>query len=159
MFSIIVAMGKNGEIGKENKLLWNIPEDLKNFKNITLNKKIIMGRKTFESIGKPLINRENIVLSQSNNVNSENIKVVNSIDEIVEKYYGIEEEVFIIGGGQIYDKFIKNNLVNKMYISHINYENNDADAYFPNINFNEWEIIEEKSFENWKFCIYEKNKR
>ncbi len=78
MFSIIVAIGKNNEIGKNNKLLWHIPEDLENFKKITLNKKIVMGRKTFESIGRPLPKRENIVLTRNNNYALDNeIKIYN----------------------------------------------------------------------------------
>lgn len=100
MFSIIVAIGNNNEIGKNNKLLWHIPEDLKKFKEITLGKTVIMGRNTFESIEKPLPNRHNIVLSKnsklfSNNFN-EKLEICDDFFEIVEKYKNSDEEVFII---------------------------------------------------------------
>lgn len=163
MFSLIVAIGNNNEIGKDNKLLWNIPEDLKNFRKITTGNTIIMGRKTYESIGRPLPNRKNIVLTRNIekklvNPTSDEIEIYNSFDEVIKKYSKIEEEIFILGGEQIYKEALEKNIVDKLYISHIDYNNIEADAYFPKIDYNKWEKIYENKYEKWKFCIYIKKK-
>ena len=92
MFSLIVAVGKNNEIGKENKLLWHVPEDLKNFKKITSGKKIVMGRKTFESIGRPLPNRENIVLSKTIKNDDNSILIFDDFYKIYISYIDFEDE-------------------------------------------------------------------
>ena len=105
MFSIIVAIGKNREIGKKNKLLWHIPEDLKNFKKITTGKTVIMGRKTFESIGRLLPNRKNIVLSKNGDkelVKEKGIEIYQNLEDLISHYKNSQEEIFIIGGEQIY---------------------------------------------------------
>ena len=159
MFSIIVAIGKNREIGKENKLLWHIPEDLKNFKKITTDKTVIMGRKTFESIGRPLPNRKNIVLSKNGDKESfeqKGIKLYQNLENLIADYKNSEEEIFIIGGEQIYREFMQKGLVRRLYISYIEFSDSEADAYFPEIDYNSWKIIKEKNYDNWKFCMYEK---
>ena len=159
MFSIIVAIGKNREIGKGNKLLWHIPEDLKNFKEITTGKTVIMGRKTFESIGRPLPNRKNIVLSKNGDKESfeqKGIKLYQNLENLIADYKNSEEEIFIIGGEQIYREFMQKGLVRRLYISYIEFSDLEADAYFPEIDYNSWKIIKEKSYDNWKFCMYEK---
>lgn len=162
MFSIIVAIGNNNEIGKNNKLLWHIPEDLKKFKEITQGKTVIMGRNTYESIGKPLPNRHNIVLSKnlksfSNNYN-EKLEIYNDFSKIVEKYKNSDKEVFIIGGAQVYKKALELGIAEKLYISHIDFSDNDADTYFPKIDCNIWKKVEEEKYAGWKFCIYKKIK-
>ena len=157
MFSIIVAVGKNNEIGKNNKLLWHIPEDLKNFKKITLNNKVVMGRKTFESIGRPLPNRENIILTRNNDYTLDNeIRIYNDLETLLSEYGNSEEEIFILGGEQIYKEMLDKNMITKLYISFIDFESKEADAYFPEINYNSWKIIKEKNYDNWKSCMYEK---
>lgn len=159
MFSIIVAIGKNSEIGKGNKLLWHIPEDLKNFKEITTGKTVIMGRKTFESIGRPLPNRKNIVLSKNGDKESfeqKGIELYQNLESLIEDYKNSEEEIFIIGGEQIYREFMQKGLVRRLYISYIEFSDSEADAYFPEIDYNNWRIIKEKNYDNWKFCMYEK---
>lgn len=159
MFSIIVAIGKNREIGKGNKLLWHIPEDLKNFKEITTGKTVIMGRKTFESIGRPLPNRKNIVLSKNGDKESfeqKGIKLYQNLENLIADYKNSEEEIFIIGGEQIYREFMQKGLVSRLYISYIEFSDSEADAYFPEINYENWKITEEKKYDNWKFCMYEK---
>lgn len=159
MFSIIVAIGKNREIGKGNKLLWHIPEDLKNFKEITTGKTVIMGRKTFESIGRPLPNRKNIVLSKNGDKESfeqKGIKLYQNLENLIADYKNYEEEIFIIGGEQIYREFMQKGLVRRLYISYIEFSDSEADAYFPEINYNSWKIIKEKNYDNWKSCMYEK---
>ena len=159
MFSIIVAIGKNREIGKGNKLLWHIPEDLKNFKEITTGKTVIMGRKTFESIGRPLPNRKNIVLSKNGDKESfeqKGIELYQNLENLISDYKNSEEEIFIIGGEQIYREFMQKGLVRRLYISYIEFSDSEADAYFPEIDYNNWRIIKEKNYDNWKFCMYEK---
>lgn len=157
MFSIIVAMGNRREIGKNNRLLWNIPEDLKKFRKITENKTVVMGRKTYESIGKALPNRKNIILSKNQkNFFKDDVIIYNDLYEFIEEYKNSREEIFIIGGGEIYKNFLKNNLIDKLYISHINYENDSADTYFPELDYNKWNLILEEKYEKWNFFIYEK---
>ena len=159
MFSIIVAIGKNREIGKGNKLLWHIPEDLKNFKEITTGKTVIMGRKTFESIGRPLPNRKNIVLSKNGDKESfeqKGIELYQNLENLIADYKNSEEEIFIIGGEQMYREFMQKGLVRRLYISYIEFSDSEVDAYFPEIDYNSWRIIKEKSYDNWKFCMYEK---
>lgn len=160
MFSIIVAIGKNNEIGKNNKLLWHIPEDLKKFKEITQGKTVVMGRSTFESIGKPLPDRHNIVLTKdlksfSNDCN-EKLEIFDDFSKIVEKYKNSDEEIFIIGGAQIYKKSLELRIVEKLYISHINFSDNEADTYFPEIDYGIWEKVEEEKYAEWKFCVYKR---
>ena len=159
MFSIIVAVGKNREIGKGNKLLWHIPEDLKNFKEITTGKTVIMGRKTFESIGRPLPNRKNIVLSKNGDKESfeqKGIELYQNLESLIEDYKNSKEEIFIIGGEQIYREFMQKGLVRRLYISYIEFSDSEADAYFPKIDYDNWKIIKEKNYDDWKSCMYEK---
>ena len=159
MFSIIVAIGKNREIGKGNKLLWHIPEDLKNFKEITTGKTVIMGRKTFESIGRSLPNRKNIVLSKNGDKESfeqKGIELYQNLENLIADYKNSGEEIFILGGEQMYREFMQKGLVSRLYISYIEFSDSEADAYFPEIDYNSWKIIKEKNYDNWKFCMYEK---
>lgn len=141
MISIISAIGKNNEIGKKNGLLWVLPVDMKHFKEITSGHTIIMGQKTFESIGRPLPNRRNIILTLDKSYLRDSVDVVYSSEEL-ENLLGEEkkdEEVFIIGGGQIYKLFIDK--ADKLYITHVDAEFPDADTYFPAINENIWQKI------------------
>lgn len=129
--SIIAAIGKNRELGKDNKLLWNIPEDLKRFKQLTSGHPIIMGRKTFESIGRPLLNRTNIIITRDQDCKKEGIVIVHSLDDAIEKaqLHHKEEEVFIIGGGQIFEQAMP--LADRLYLTVID-ASFDADTFFPN---------------------------
>lgn len=154
--SIIVAISQNNAIGKDNALLWNIPEDLKHFKNITSGHTIIMGRKTFESIGRPLPKRRNIIITRDASYTHEGIEVVNSLIKALDtcKY---EDEVFIIGGGEVYKQALP--FADKLYVTHVEKEF-EGDTFFPEINKDEWvEISNEEHFENeppYKFTVYEK---
>ncbi len=142
MLSIIVAVAKNNVIGKDNKLIWHLPEDLKRFKQLTTGHTIIMGRKTFESLGRVLPNRKHIVLCNDANlkVENENVEVIDSI-QLLESYINSEEENFVIGGATIYKLLMP--YANKMYITKIN-EEFEGDVYFPEIKEEEWKIIEEQ---------------
>jgi dihydrofolate reductase len=168
--SLIVAMGKNREIGYQNKLLWHIPEDLKNFKKLTLNHFIIMGRKTFDSIGFALPKRRTIVLTRNANYQNPDVDVAHSIDEaleIVSKFQQISgaqeidsSEVFVVGGEQIYQEFLPR--TSKLYLSYVDYSS-DADAFFPAIDDHLWnEILKKANAKTdrspaWDFCVLERH--
>ncbi|MEX0621434.1 MAG: dihydrofolate reductase [Candidatus Woykebacteria bacterium] len=127
--SIIAAIGKNRELGKDNKLLWHISEDLKRFKKLTTGHPIIMGRKTFDSIGRVLPNRVNIVVTRDDSFKQDDVLACNSIKEALEKAESVEnDEIFIIGGGQIFEQIIK--FADRLYLTVVEggYE---ADAFFP----------------------------
>ncbi len=128
--SIIAAIGKNNEIGKENKLLWHLPADLKHFKEITSGHPVIMGRKTFESIGKALPNRQNIIITRDKKYKVANAEIVHSIEEAL-TLCKKENEVFIIGGSEIYKQAMS--FADKLYITEVEAEDKKADAFFPEI--------------------------
>lgn len=141
MLNIIVACtDKENVIGKDNKLPWNLPEDLQHFKEITMGKTIVMGRKTFESLPKVLPGRHHIVLTRNQNykVNNPNVEVVTgNINNIFKKMKYSEDEYFIIGGAEIYKIGIK--FADKIFLTRI-YEHIEGDAYFPMINDKYWNI-------------------
>ena len=140
MLSIIVAKAKNNVIGKDNQLIWNLPDDLKRFKSMTTGHTIIMGRKTFESLGRVLPDRKHIVFSQNPDfqVNDENVEVVHSMLQI-QQYIESEEEAFVIGGAMIYGLLMPH--VTKMYITQIN-ENFEGNIIFPKFDTEKWEVID-----------------
>ena len=135
MITIVVAMGKNREIGADNQLLWHLPKDLKQFKELTSGHPIIMGRKTYESIGKPLPNRTNIVISRKNDWFEEGILIVGSIKEALKFAKKIDENVFIIGGGTIYEQTI--DLADQLEVTLVDAELK-ADTFFPKIDEKKW---------------------
>lgn len=124
MITLIAAVGKNNELGKNNQLIWDIPGDLKFFREKTLHQIIVMGRKTFESIGRPLPKRENIVLTSQP---IENVQTFQSIDKLLHDYQ--DKNLFIIGGESIYRSFIP--LADVIYLTEIQAEDKEADTYFP----------------------------
>ena len=154
MISLIAAVGNNLELGLNNKLIWNIPEDLKYFKQITTDKTIVMGRKTYESIGKPLPNRKNIVLSKKN-VKIDGVLVVNDYKDILD----LQEDIFVIGGQSIYELFLP--FADNIYLTEIE-ESSEADSYFPNFDRELYkkEIVKRSNFKNinYSFIIYKKIK-
>ena len=139
MLSIIVAKAKNNTIGKDNKLLWHISDDLKRFEELTTGHVIIMGRKTFESLGKVLPNRKHIVFSQNPDfkVNDENVEIVHSMLQLQE-YIEDDKENFVIGGAMIYNLLMP--YVTKMYVTEIE-KDFEGDTFFPKINSEVWEEI------------------
>lgn len=137
--SIIVAIAQNNAIGKDNQLLWHLSEDLKRFKKLTTGKTVIMGKKTYESLPfKPLPNRKNIVLSDNNADAIPGCIMANSIHQAIE--LAGDGESFIMGGGSIYKQFLP--IANRLYLT-IVYHDFEADTFFPEINFSEWETLEE----------------
>lgn len=148
--NIIVAMDPNRVIGKNNNLPWHIPEDLKNFKHLTKGNTVIMGRRTYNSIGRPLPNRHNIVLSCSL-ANVEGIDICSSLDSALEKALEYERDIFIIGGASVYELAIP--LADKMYISYVK-EEYGGDTYFPKFNKDNWNIERRENFEEFELVIY-----
>lgn len=132
--AIIVAISENNAIGKDNQLLWHLPADLKHFKNITSGHPIIMGRKTYESIGKPLPNRRNIVITRQKDFKIQGVDVVNSVEEALSICEG-EPEIFIIGGAEIYRTAFDQ--TDKIYLTKV-HQHFDADAFFPKIDLQLW---------------------
>lgn len=143
MISIIVAMGRNRAIGKDNQLMWHLPADLKHFKQITMSKPVIMGRKTFESIGKLLPGRTNVVVTRQAGYTAPGCLVAGSLEEAL-GHVEREPEVFIAGGGEIYRQAIP--VTDRMYITIIAHDF-DADTFFPEFNDGEWIIAEERTHE------------
>jgi dihydrofolate reductase len=134
--SIVVAISENRAIGKDNKLLWRLPADLKHFKEITTGHTIIMGRKTFESVGRPLPNRRNIIITRQP-LFIEGCEVVNSIDTAL-ALCAEEDEVFIVGGAEIYRQSL--HLTNRIYLTVVHKEF-EGDSFFPEINKGEWKEV------------------
>ena len=161
MLSIIVAKAKNNIIGKDNKLLWHIPDDLRRFKELTTNHNIIMGRKTFESIGRILPNRKHIIFSQNPDfkIDNENIEIVHSMLQI-QQYIEDENENFVIGGAMIYNLLMP--YVTKMYVTEID-KDFEGDTVFPRINPDIWQEIsreegpkdEENDFK-YEYVVYKR---
>ena len=135
--SIIVAISENNAIGKNNQLLWHLPADLKHFKALTTGNTIIMGRKTYDSIGKPLPNRRSIVITRSTDLEIEGVEVVNSLAHAIELCKP-DEEAFIIGGAEIYEQAMPYATGIHLTKVHQNYE---ADTFFPEINPAAWREI------------------
>lgn len=127
-YSIIAAIGKNRELGKDNDLIWSLPGDLKFFRNTTSGHTIIMGRNTFDSLPRMLPNRKHIVLSSRDDFPSE-VEVYKELKSILEKYKESSEEIFIIGGASIYKQFLE--YCDKLYLTEIDSEDRDASVYFP----------------------------
>jgi len=143
--SLIAAMTDEGVIGFQNRLPWHLPEDLKNFKKITMGKPVIMGRKTYESIGKPLPGRKNIVLTRNTSFQAEGVTVVASLDQAIEvckKEEISEDEIFVIGGAQIYQEALPR--ADRLYLTKI-HQSFKGDAYFPEIDLEKSFQIVEKS--------------
>ena len=161
MLSIIVAKAKNNIIGKDNKLLWHIPDDLRRFKELTTNHNIIMGRKTFESIGRILPNRKHIIFSQNPDfkIENENIEIVHSMLQI-QQYIEDENENFVIGGAMIYNLLMP--YVTKMYVTEID-KDFEGDTVFPRINTEVWQEVsredgpkdEENDFK-YEYVVYKR---
>jgi len=149
LISIIVAMDKNNLIGKGNKIPWYIPSELKNFRSITMGKPIIMGRKTFESIGKVLDGRDNIVLTMNKNYSKDGILIYHDIDKIFKDFSG-HEEIFIVGGSKIYQLAFP--FVKKLYITCVQ-GSFAGDTWFPKFCLDNWKLISSEDLQCLKSNI------
>jgi len=141
IISLIAAMDKNRLIGIENSLPWYLPADFNHFKKVTMGKPIVMGRKTFESIGKPLPGRKNIVISRTG-LNAEGVTTVDSIEKALAEVTD-ENEVMVIGGASFYEQMIDR--ADRMYLTHVDAEC-EGDSWFPEIDMADWEIEGEESY-------------
>ena len=137
MISIIAAIGKNNELGKDNDLIWHIKEDLANFKRVTMGKKIVMGANTYKSLPKKLEGREYIILSHSLK-NIENGTVFSNFEDLLNYLQSLDEEVMIIGGASIYDMFLP--YADKLYLTEID-ASEDAQVYFPEVDYNKFKMV------------------
>ena len=140
MITLIAAVAVNNALGKDNQLLWHLPDDFKRFKNRTSGHYIIMGRKTFESFPKPLPNRTHVIITRQKEYTSENCIVVDSLQKAI-AVCPKDEETFIIGGGEIYKQSIET--ADKLDITRVHHAF-EADTFFPEIDLNEWKLTSEE---------------
>ena len=157
--SIIAAVDKNFLIGRENELPWHLPADLKYFKNITMGKPILMGRKTFESIGKPLPGRRNIVISRQSDFMAQGCEVVSTLDEAIALVANVEE-IMIVGGATLFQQFLPR--ADRLYLTQID-ASFEGEIYFPTVNFNDWVLLkkeehlkDEKNQYDYRFLVLER---
>lgn len=143
MIALVVAMAGNNAIGKDNQLLWYISEDLQFFKKLTLGGTVIMGRKTYESIGRPLPKRRNIVITRTEGYLADGAEIVHSLEEAL-SIAESDEKVFIIGGGEIYRQAIS--FADMLYITKVD-RTYDADTFFPDIEYSQWKEVDRVDFE------------
>ncbi|WP_299623314.1 dihydrofolate reductase [uncultured Tenacibaculum sp.] len=160
MITIIAAIGLNNELGKNNDLIWHLPADLKRFKKVTTGHHILMGRNTFESIGKPLPNRTSVIITRNNDYFKDGCLIANSIEKAIELTEG--KDAFIIGGAQVYEQALANNLADCLDITLV-HENFEADVFFPKIDTEVWKEVsredfkaDEKNKHDYSFVSYER---
>jgi dihydrofolate reductase len=161
MITVIAAIAKNNALGKDNDLIWYLPADLKRFKKVTTGHYILMGRNTYESIGKPLPNRTTIIITRNKNYFKEGCLIAGSLEEAIELAKE-EAQLFIIGGAQIYNEVISKNLADQLDITLVHSEF-EADVFFPEINANTWKEsaredfkADEKNDYDYSFISYQK---
>lgn len=148
MISIIVAAAENGVIGRDNKMPWHIPADLKYFKRVTMGKPVIMGRRTFDSIGRPLPGRTNIVVTRQSNLAIDDVELAHSLEQALEIAGNLPlndagEEVMVIGGAQLYNEAIAR--AQRLYLTRIHADIN-GDTYFPGLDDKEWYEVSRDNF-------------
>ncbi len=165
MIALIVAISKNYVIGKDNQLIWNLSADLKHFRKTTKGHVVVMGRKTYESIGRPLPKRVNIVVTRDKDYKAEGCEIVHSLREAVEtpdraSLQDNNKKIFIIGGGNIYKQSME--MVDTLYITHVHTEI-DGDAFFPEIDMNVWKEVEREDYKadeeneyDYSFVVYKR---
>ncbi len=145
IISFIAAVSENNVIGKDNKLPWHLPTDMKYFKNITWAMPVIMGRKSFEALGKPLKGRRNIVITRNKNWKAEGVEIVPSIDQAITLAAQTDaKEIFITGGAEIFQAALPS--ADRIYLTLV-HGNFDGDAFFPEMNKDEWEMVSNKECE------------
>lgn len=161
MITVIAAIATNNALGKDNDLIWHLPADLKRFKKVTTGHYIIMGRNTYESIGKPLPNRTTIIITRNKNYFKEGCLIANSLEQAIEMSKE-EAQVFIIGGAQIYKETIAKDLAQQLDITLV-HKDFEADVYFPEIDFKIWKEVARENFKadeknklDYSFISYQK---
>ena len=166
VIAMIVAMAENRVIGRNNQLPWYLPGDLKYFKATTMGKPVIMGRKTYESIGKPLPGRANIVVTGNENYSADGVSVVHSIEEALQRAKSVAvadgaKEIMVIGGAELYKEFLPN--IKRLYLTKI-HASVDGDAYFPTLDWRQWQELGREDFDaegpnpyNYSFIVYQRS--
>ena len=161
MITVIAAIASNNALGKDNDLIWHLPADLKRFKKVTTGHYILMGRNTYESIGKPLPNRTTIIITRNKNYFKEGCLIANSLEQAIEMSKE-QAQVFIIGGAQIYKETIAKNLAQQLDITFV-HKDFEADVYFPEIDPKIWKEVVRENFEadeknklDYSFISYQK---
>lgn len=160
--SLILAMSKEHAIGVDNKMLWHLPKELAHFKRTTLDKTVVMGRKTFESIGsKPLPKRHNVILTRQQDLIVEGCDIVHSVEEVLKKYG--QDDIMIAGGAEIYKLFMP--IADQLIITKVDVNIANADAFFPEINENEFQLVssefvekDDKNSYDFTICYYNRVK-
>jgi dihydrofolate reductase len=142
MLSIIAAVSENNALGKENKLLWHLPADLKRLKSLTMGHHLIMGRKTFESLGKPLPGRTHVIISRQKNYQPDGVTVVDSLEKAIE-FAKHDDQAFVFGGGEIYRLALP--FVKKIYLTRVK-ALFEGDTYFPELISDEWKMVKCESY-------------
>ncbi|WP_347156452.1 dihydrofolate reductase [Pontibacter chitinilyticus] len=150
MIALVVAVAENNVIGKDNQLIWHLPADLKHFKQITMGHPILMGRKTYESIGKPLPGRTSLIITTQMGYTAADCIVVHTLQEAFEKALELDEQVYLIGGAEIYKQALPQ--VDTIYLTRLHHQF-EGDTYFPELHENEWQVVSEE-----KHAPDEKNK-
>lgn len=165
IISLLVAMSRNRVIGRDNALPWHLPEDLRFFKRVTMGKPVVMGRTTYDSIGKPLVDRENIVITRNPDFDADGVHIVNSIEEALALSVQLaapeqDPEIMVIGGGQIFEQTLP--IAHRIYLTQINADI-DGDVYFPQFSRDQWHEVArenmpatEKNPFTWSFLILER---
>ncbi len=161
IITIIAAIANNNALGKDNDLIWHLPADLKRFKKVTTGHHILMGRNTYESIGKPLPNRTTVIITRNKEYKADGCIVVNSIEKAIEVAKS-DEHIYIIGGAQIYKQAMVTNLVDQLDITQV-HESFEADVFFPEIDLDTWKEsakegfkADEKNKHDYSFISYTK---
>ena len=161
MMKIIVAKASNNVIGDNNNLIWHLPNDLKHFKNLTTGHPIVMGRKTYESLGRPLPNRTNIIITRDISFTDEKVVITHSLEQAIEEAKKVNEDFFIIGGGEIYKQALLD--ADELYITEVHHDF-DGDTYFPEIDEDYFEetsrinhLKDDKHAYSYSFVSYKKN--
>ena len=157
--SLIAAMDRNRLIGNRNRLPWHLPADLAHFKQVTMGKPVIMGRKTYESIGKPLPGRTNIVITRSADFQAEGVQIAHSLKQALE-YAAGEDEVMVIGGSSIYELALPE--ADRLYITYVDHSY-QGDAWFPDFDLEPWRVVsseahaaDERNSTDYRFVTYER---
>lgn len=161
MVTIIAAIAKNNALGKNNDLIWHLPADLKRFKKLTTGHHMLMGRNTFESIGKPLPNRTSVIITRNKDYFKDGCLIAYSLEEALE-IASEDDEIYVIGGAQIYEYALQHNLADALEITLLHHSF-DADAFFPEIDLSIWKEVNREDFKadekndyNYSFIRYEK---
>ena len=142
MIALVVAISENRVIGKDNQLIWHLPEDLKHFKRLTMGHPMIMGRKTFEAIGKPLPGRTSIIITRQSDFQApQGCVVAGSVEEALKEGLALDEQVLVVGGGEIYRQALP--FAEVVYLTLV-HETYDGDAFFPDLDAETWDVTEQQ---------------